>query len=317
MPAAVLLLAGLVRLGAERRFLAVADGREPAGIHAGPHQRVLYRVRATVSQSQVVLGGTAFVAMSLNRELDVRMLVQELRVALHRRLLVRANRVRVVVEEHVLDAAREEFLLGRPGLGWRWWRRRIHGDSRRRFLGAAFALGNQVIGRRVRRSHLLGAVRLHGANALDADVGCIRCLPTQRGRHPLVDAIGIGGNRSRRRRRRWWRRRRRWWLLLLAGAQHHDGAKNEYQSNPLHLRLFHFLLPAKSCARDSCGWPIPAERADISATTGNARRVRMIFLWLHFCCLLPTPIWLTVATGEGQLLHLGTVGQHGPDLLAS
>src|SRR5579864_1564970 len=107
MPAAVLLPAGLVRLGAERLFLAVADGLDPAGVHAGPNQRVLYRVRAPVSQSQVVLGGAAFVAMPLNRELDVRMLVQELRVALHRRLLVRANRVRVVVKEHVLDAARE------------------------------------------------------------------------------------------------------------------------------------------------------------------------------------------------------------------
>src|ERR1700736_1355807 len=40
-------------------------------------------------------------------------------------------------------------------------------------------------------------------------------------------------------------------------------------------------------------------------------------LSLHFCTLFPTPIWLRVASAEGQLLHFGTIRQHAPDLLTS
>jgi len=45
--------------------------------------------------------------MSFNRELDVRMLAEELRIDLDGRLLIRPNGIRVVVEVHVSDALRK------------------------------------------------------------------------------------------------------------------------------------------------------------------------------------------------------------------
>src|SRR5512146_2664288 len=47
--AAILLPALLVRLVAERLFLAIADGLDAVGADAGLHQRVLHRVGAVVA----------------------------------------------------------------------------------------------------------------------------------------------------------------------------------------------------------------------------------------------------------------------------
>src|SRR6516162_2629943 len=69
--AAVLLPAGFVRLGAERLLLPIADGLDAARIHTGRDHGILDRVGATIAEGQVVLGRAAFVAMSLNRELDI------------------------------------------------------------------------------------------------------------------------------------------------------------------------------------------------------------------------------------------------------
>jgi len=57
---------------AERLFLTVADRLDTADAESGLHQSVLYGVGPAVAQREVVLGGAAFVAMSFNRELDVR-----------------------------------------------------------------------------------------------------------------------------------------------------------------------------------------------------------------------------------------------------
>src|SRR5260370_17368912 len=86
MAAAILLPAAFVGFHTERFFFAVADGFDAAGADSRRHQSILYRRGTLVAKSQVVLGGTALVAVSLNRKVDVGMLTEELRVGLHRSL---------------------------------------------------------------------------------------------------------------------------------------------------------------------------------------------------------------------------------------
>jgi hypothetical protein len=54
--AAVLLPATFVRLGAERFFLAVADGLDAIAAHSRLDQRILYGVGAIGAESQVIFG---------------------------------------------------------------------------------------------------------------------------------------------------------------------------------------------------------------------------------------------------------------------
>src|ERR1700724_2248296 len=98
MTAAVLLPAAFVGLGTERLLLTVADCLDAAGVHASSHQGTLYRVGAAIAQSQVILGRSTLVAVALHREVDIGMLPQELGIALNGRLLIRTNRIRIVVE---------------------------------------------------------------------------------------------------------------------------------------------------------------------------------------------------------------------------
>jgi len=109
--AAVLLPATFVRLGAERFLLAVADGLDAIAANSSLDKRVLDRVRAASAQGQVIFGRAALVAVSLDRDVDVGMLLQELGIALQRALLVRAYIVFVVIEVNVLYVSREQFLF--------------------------------------------------------------------------------------------------------------------------------------------------------------------------------------------------------------
>src|SRR6266576_6769486 len=218
MPAAILLPAAFVRLGAERLLLAVADRLDSAGAQAGLHQSVLYGVGTAVAQSQVVFRGAALVAVSFKRELDVGMLAKELRVALNGGLLVGTNTIRVVIKVDVAHVLREQFLFACRGRWGRWGRCGIYGDPSRCLLRSSGTFRDQVIGRRLGRSYLLRPVRLYGTDAVDADIRGQRGLPGQRRRHPLIDGVRVGRERGGRRRgwgRRW---RRRWCLLLLAGT---------------------------------------------------------------------------------------------------
>ena len=66
--AAVLLPAGFVRLGAERRFLALADDRDAIGGDAKAHQVVLDGVGAALAKAEVVFGGAALVAVAFDAD---------------------------------------------------------------------------------------------------------------------------------------------------------------------------------------------------------------------------------------------------------
>src|SRR5208282_4345535 len=109
--AAVLLPTGFVVFQAERFLLAVADCLDTAGVHSGRGQGILHRTGALVSQGQIVLGRAAVIAMSLDRKVDVGMLVEKKHVGLYGSLLIGAYVGLVVVEINVLDALTEQILV--------------------------------------------------------------------------------------------------------------------------------------------------------------------------------------------------------------
>src|SRR5438094_3911079 len=98
MTAPVLLPACLVRLGAERLLFPVTNGLDSVRGDPSRNQRVLHRAGAIVAECEVVLGRSAFVAVALNGEADIGMLLQERDICLNRRLFGRANVGLVVVE---------------------------------------------------------------------------------------------------------------------------------------------------------------------------------------------------------------------------
>src|ERR1700728_287847 len=249
MAAAILLPASFVAFCAEGLFLAVADGLDPVAVDAGSGQCGLHCTGALVTQGQIVVGRSALVAVPLNRNVDVGMLIEELRVGLHRTLLIAANGGLVVVEINILHVLTEQvFGRYRRSRGRRRGRLRSR-KPRHGFLGSARSFGGQVIGHRIGGRHALRAVRLHRANAIDRHVGGVAGLPGQRRRLSCLNGVGTYRNRSGW-LRRWGRWRWRWRrCLLLAGAQHHYGTQHDYQCKPLHASLLHFIPPAtqKAC----------------------------------------------------------------------
>src|ERR1700722_1198897 len=266
MAAAILLPASFVAFCAEGLFLPVADGLDPAGADASPCQRGFHRTGTLVAQGQVVVGRSALVAMSLNRDVHILMLIEELRVRLQRTLLIAANIRLVVIEVHILDVLAEQVFVRHRWRGRRWRRWcRSHCKPRRSFLRTARSLGNQVIGRRIGRRDALRAVRLHRANPVDRHVSRVARLPCQRRGLPRLNGVGIHRDRSGRLRR--WRRWRRWWRsrFFLAGAQHHYGTQHDYECEPFHTSLFHFH---SSCDPKAC--PPRVRRSVFTISNSNS-----------------------------------------------
>src|SRR5579862_4427792 len=194
MAAAILLPTSFVAFGAERFFFAVADRLDAAGADAKRGQSGLNRARALIAQRQVVLGGTALVAVSFNREIHVRMLSEELRIGLYRRLLVSANVGLIVVKIDVLHVLIEQVLIGHIRGGRRRRRRLRHRQTRRRFLRTARAFGDQVISGRIARRNALRSIRLHRANAVNRNIGRVAGLPCQRGGPASLNRVRIHRN---------------------------------------------------------------------------------------------------------------------------
>src|ERR1700751_5410849 len=163
MATPVLLPTGLVGFRAERLLLAVADRLDVAGADATLRQRALDGARAAVAQCQVILRGSALVAMSLNREVNVGVRRKESDIRLQRTLLVRTNIRFVILEINVLDVLGEELFIARPGRWRRRWWRLSHGHSCRCLLRSTGSFRRQGIGGRVRRRNRLRTVRLHGS----------------------------------------------------------------------------------------------------------------------------------------------------------
>src|SRR2546422_165222 len=119
---AVLLPAILVVLGADRPVFAVRDGRNPVGGDTEVDEEVLGCGGAPVTQTEVILLASTLVAVTLDRELDVRVSLQEIAVTGQSRFSVRANVGLVEVEVRILHILREGFFVGH--FLRRWWRRR-------------------------------------------------------------------------------------------------------------------------------------------------------------------------------------------------
>src|SRR5215831_8945434 len=106
--AAVLLPARFRAFRAKWLLLAVTNGANACGGNSLRHQRLLGRVGAVFAQRQVVLDGSALVAVSLNHECHVGMLLQEACIGLHNGLILRGDLIAVVLEEDVLHILREQ-----------------------------------------------------------------------------------------------------------------------------------------------------------------------------------------------------------------
>ena len=119
MRAAILLPALFVVLGADRFILAEADGRQLVARQAQAGQILLGLFGARIAQREIVLFRSALVAVSLHRQLEVRILLddvgQRLRVRLQSGFGVRTQRVLVVIEIGILDAVQQILDTGARG----------------------------------------------------------------------------------------------------------------------------------------------------------------------------------------------------------
>src|SRR6516165_5446777 len=207
MPAAVLLPASFIALGAEWLLFAIADRLDAAAVDSQRYQDVLHGAGALITQGQVVVGRSALIAVPFDGDVDVGVLPKELRVRLHGGLLIGTDIRLVVVEVHVPDVLVEQVFFADRGSRRRRWRRRLrYRQACRGFLGSTCPFRGQMIRRRIGWRDALRAVGLHRADSIDGNIGGVAGLPRQRSRLPGLNRAGTYGNRgrgSRRRRRRW------------------------------------------------------------------------------------------------------------------
>src|SRR5690348_8050404 len=179
MIAAVLLPAIVVRFSALRFFLAIADGFERVRANAILLQGLFGGVRAAFTQSQVVLGGTALVAVAFNLYFPS-FLLDELCRLCQCLLRVGTQVSLVIVEENVFDHLGKELVVrNRRRCGSRcrrWGRLRSHLNLRGGFLRAGRALGGQMISGGLRWRD---GLRSAGINlvAVQGNVGCVFRAP--------------------------------------------------------------------------------------------------------------------------------------------
>src|SRR5580700_1797688 len=116
MSAAVLLIAALVFIRANRTFLAEADGLQAIVRYAELNQEFLHSQGAPVAQSQIVLFRSTLIAMTLNDDGEGRIgrqnSLDHLRVLGQRIAAVSPNIVLVVIEVHVLRFSRKRLRSG-------------------------------------------------------------------------------------------------------------------------------------------------------------------------------------------------------------
>src|SRR5256885_14846577 len=112
MSTPVLLPAGLIRLGAERLLFAVTDCLNAIGTYSRSNPRILDRAGTVIAERQIVLSCAALVAVSFDREIHARMLLQERNICLYGRLLTGAHVRLVIIAVNLPDALREHLLVG-------------------------------------------------------------------------------------------------------------------------------------------------------------------------------------------------------------
>src|SRR5258706_1535793 len=128
--AAILLPAGFVALVAEGLFFAEADGADAIGGEAQGDEILLDGAGAAIAEREVVLGGTALVAVAFDGDAELRVIAQEVSGLGECCAGVRANVCFVEIKIGVLDFLWEERIQVRRGRGF--YRRRGHADRNTR-----------------------------------------------------------------------------------------------------------------------------------------------------------------------------------------
>src|SRR5262249_42160416 len=162
---------------------------------------------ATVAESEVVFGGAALVAVTLDGDFELRIVAQEIRGLAQSFASIGTDIRFVEVEEGIAD-------VRVPELVHRWLRcrgsRAYNGDTRGGVGGATRTARCNGVGSGGRRSDLGGTLRGHGANVRsDGELRCVSGGPTQRrglaflnGRRGRLERHGGLSSRWRRRSRR-------------------------------------------------------------------------------------------------------------------
>jgi hypothetical protein len=247
--AAVLLPAAFIGFSAEGLFLAVADGAEIGGRNAQIDEVLLDGVGTAIAESEVVLGGAAFVAVAFDDDLCIRIALEERSGFLERCAGVRTDIGLVEVEVSVADFLIEEFGEG-GSLGRRRRRRRcVDGDADGGIGAAAGTAGGDGIGGGVGRGDGGGALRSDGADfGSDGDVGGVGGGPGELGGFAFVDGSAIGGDADGGfGGGRWWRwrgRRNGLWLLIASGHEEkRRRSDNEKRTMQRGVRVIHSCPP--------------------------------------------------------------------------
>ncbi len=211
--ATVLLVAGFGGFGAEGLFFAPTGGVEVIGGKAEADQIFLNGVGTALAQSEVVFGGTAFVAVSFDRDVHVGIILEEVGGFLQGFARVGPDGGGIVIEVGVTNFFEEEFI--ETGV-WRDRNRSGHvdGNADGGIGAAACAAGRERVGGGLRGRDTGGSLRSDGADfRSDGNVGGVGGGPGKLDGFALIDGIAIGinagggfygrGGRSVGRGRRW------------------------------------------------------------------------------------------------------------------
>ncbi len=148
MAATILLIARLAGFHAEGLFFAVADGAEAIGRDTQGDEIIFYGSGAAVAETEVVFGGTAFVAVTFDGGLNVRVGAKNFGGGGESRARIGANVSFIQIEVRVFDAVLENSVsvavgVGRLGIRFR------NGYAHAGVGGAAGAGGGKSVGCRI------------------------------------------------------------------------------------------------------------------------------------------------------------------------
>lgn len=246
--ATILLPAGFVGFGAEGFFLAPTGGGDVVAGNTEAGEVILDSIGAALAESEIVFGGTAFVAMTFDGEARVWITFQKVRVALKNFPRIGANGGGVIVEEGITHFLEEEFIEAGfrsfdDGCG------NVDGNADTRLGIAAGSGSGKGVGSGVGRSDGGGTLRSDSANfRSDGDIGGVSRGPGELDGFTLVDGVAIGTDRGcglhrcrgRGRRRRWSGYR----LLFAASDQEKEcGERDEQSANEQAVRVNHACPP--------------------------------------------------------------------------
>ncbi len=209
MAATVFGVAGFVGFHAERLFFAVADGVEAVRGNAEADKILLDGIGTAIAEGEVVFGGAALVAMTLDGDAHGGILLEEGSVFLESRFGIATDFGAVVIEVGIANFLEEELVESRGaicgGLGRN--RRSVNRDADGRVSIAAGAAGGDGVGGGSAGSDRGAALGGNGADFWsDGNVGGVGGGPGKADGIAGIDGSLIGGKRCGGLHGGWWRR---------------------------------------------------------------------------------------------------------------